>query len=207
MAKKGRKGHKGAEAVDSPAPAAGDDSEKADTPVQVKQEHADGDSALIEKAGLGDGSVGTKENTPLPTVDEEEQDEENPDDVQAHNNDQDDDDTEDLEISTWKNLTSNTRFKLCTERSGLFVDDKIQMNADALFRETSQMNNFMNYLDDDTNVVLHKNRKYFDENDDPYLIEYDVTGGIPYLKFAGVDHDQIENELLEDMISRDSVSK
>ncbi|GME83589.1 unnamed protein product [Ambrosiozyma monospora] len=55
MAKKGRKGHKGAEAVDSPAPAAGDDSEKADTPVQVKQEHADGDSALIEKAGLGDG--------------------------------------------------------------------------------------------------------------------------------------------------------
>ncbi|ODV84458.1 hypothetical protein CANARDRAFT_29006 [[Candida] arabinofermentans NRRL YB-2248] len=111
-----------------------------------------------------------------------------------------DEDDEDLEMATWKSLTANTRYKLCEKRSGLFKEGKIQMNQEALLRDTAQMSNFSSYLNDST-VVLHKNRQYFDENDDPYLIEYDVSGGIPSIKYPGLDHESAENKLLETMIN------
>ncbi|KAG7722708.1 hypothetical protein KL949_000240 [Ogataea haglerorum] len=113
-----------------------------------------------------------------------------------------DDDNEDLEMSTWRTLTSNTRYKLCQQRSNLFKGGKIQPNEDALLRDPIQMSNFSNYLDDSSKVVLHRNRQYFDENDDPYLIEYDIGGGIPSLKYKGPDYDAIENEILSDMMNQ-----
>lgn len=110
------------------------------------------------------------------------------------------DDTDDLEISTWKMLTSSTRYKLCNQRSSLFKDNKIQPNAEASVRTKTQMYNFSKYLEDENKVVLHRNRKYFDENDDPYLIEYDVTSGVPAIKHQNLDFDKLEDKLLEDMI-------
>lgn len=112
------------------------------------------------------------------------------------------DDTDDLEISTWKTLTSNTRYKLCNERAKLFKDNKIQPDTEATIRTKSQMYNFSCYLDDESKIVLHRNRKYFDENDDPYLIEYDVAGGIPEINHKDTDFDKVEEHLLEDMISQ-----
>jgi transcriptional activator SPT7 len=111
-------------------------------------------------------------------------------------------DNDDLEISTWKTLTSNTRYRLCNERSKLFKDNQIQPNTEATIRTKSQMYNFSCYLEDESKIVLHRNRKYFDENDDPYLIEYDVAGGIPKIKHQNLDFDKIEENLLEDMIAK-----
>lgn len=117
------------------------------------------------------------------------------------NNEDLNEDADDLEISTWKSLTSTTRYKLCTERSKLFKDNKLQPNTEATIRTKSQMYNFSKYLEDDSKVILHRNRKYFDENDDPYLLEYDVTGGIPNIKHPDIDFDKVEDEMLEHMIS------
>jgi transcriptional activator SPT7 len=110
-------------------------------------------------------------------------------------------DTDDLEISTWKTLTSNTRYKLCNERSRLFKENKLQPNVEATIRTKSQMYNFTRYLEDENKIVLHRNRRYFDENDDPYLIEYDVAGGVPQINHHEVDLEKAEDELLEEMIA------
>ncbi|KAG7837081.1 hypothetical protein KL943_001120 [Ogataea angusta] len=123
--------------------------------------------------------------------------------AQEQQNDRnEDEDNEDLEMSTWRTLTSNTRYKLCQQRSNLFKGGKIQPNEEALLRDPLQMSNFSNYLDDSSKVVLHRNRQYFDENDDPYLIEYDIGGGIPSLKYKGPDYDAIENDILSDMMKQ-----
>ncbi|KAG0689837.1 Transcriptional activator spt7 [Pichia californica] len=110
-------------------------------------------------------------------------------------------DADDLEISTWKNFTSNTRYKLCTDRSKLFKDNKIQPNTEATIRTKNQMYSFCKYLEDNSKVVLHRSRNYFEENEDPYLVEYDVAGGVPNIKHPDIDYDKVEEELLEKMIS------
>ncbi|VEU23001.1 DEKNAAC104269 [Brettanomyces naardenensis] len=126
----------------------------------------------------------------------------NLDEAQSRDDEDDDEPAEDLEMSTWKTLTSNTRYKLCEARTKMFKDNQIHMNVESLYRDNNQMLNFLSYLDDGASVVLHKNRRYFDENDDPYLIEYDVGGGVPDIKFQGVDFDELENSIMEKMLAK-----
>lgn len=112
----------------------------------------------------------------------------------------DEDVQEDLESATWKALTSSTRYKICEERSKMFKDNRIHMNSEALFRDETQMSDFMSYLGDG-DVVFHRNTRNFDENDDPYLLEYDVTGGVPPVHHKDTDYDSVENALLEKMLA------
>lgn len=118
------------------------------------------------------------------------------------NEDDDDNDViEDLEAATWKTLTANTRYKLCEARGKMFKGNKIDPNVESLYRDENQMANFMNYLTDNGDLVIHKNR-YFDEHDDPYLIEYDVRGGVPPIKFRGVNFEQEENAMMEKLLGK-----
>ncbi|TID18607.1 hypothetical protein CANINC_003857 [Pichia inconspicua] len=139
-------------------------------------------------------------------LDDEEDNEEDNEINNLMNHDEPDEDAnednDDLEVSTWRTLTSNTRYKLCKERSKLFKENKLQPDAEALLRTKRQMNSFEWHLKDETNLILHKNRNGLDENDDPYLIEYDVTGGVPEICHNNLNIDQVEENILERMIEK-----
>lgn len=148
--------------------------------------------------------------------------------LQGENDDEDDGDNEqqqqvgddsngaedeDLEYLTWSNLTSNARFKICAKRSQLFKDNKIQPEGEALLRSVEQMSNFSHYLGDEAGIIFNSNRLEFldrNEHDDPYLIEYDVTGGIPTLPYPGVsleDEEKMENELVSKYLSTQNMEE
>ena len=204
--KKAKKGRKGAD-VESPVASIIDASDSAatpldDTPADVKLTGTPISFTTIER--LNTEQNNTADDDDAMDIDEEDEDdvENNMDENAAELNAEDmNEDADDLEMSTWKTLTSTTRYKLCNERSKLFKDNKIQPNTEATIRTKSQMYNFCKYLEDESKIVLHRSRKYFDENDDPYLIEYDVAGGVPSLEHQSTNFDSMEESILEKMIS------
>lgn len=112
-----------------------------------------------------------------------------------------DEEPDDLETAIWKNITSATRYRLCNERSKLFKDGKLEGDANAIIRDTNQMWNFQRYnSNDNSQIPLHRNRKYYDEHDDPYLLEYDVSGGIPEFKHQNINVDKLEDNLMEQLM-------
>ncbi|GAV27974.1 hypothetical protein PMKS-001442 [Pichia membranifaciens] len=209
--KKAKKGRKGA-GVESPVASIIDASDSAatpldDTPADVKVTGTP-ISFTIERLNTEQNNTNNPstlaEDDDAMDIDEEDEDdvENNMDENAAELNAEDmNEDADDLEISTWKTLTSTTRYKLCNERSKLFKDNKIQPNTEATIRTKSQMYNFCKYLEDESKIVLHRSRKYFDENDDPYLIEYDVAGGVPSIQHQSTNFDSMEESILEKMIS------
>ncbi|GME76379.1 unnamed protein product [[Candida] boidinii] len=162
-------------------------------------------AALVANSGAGVTPAGLEgTSTPGTMNEDDDHDDDELGDEEAHEDegarDEDDNGDEDVEIQTWRNLTSNTRYKLCVERSQLFKDGKLQPNVEAILRDESQMKSFINYIGEKDNVTLHRNRKYYDETDDPYLIEYDVSGGVPALKNEGLteaDFEKIDSTILE----------
>lgn len=125
---------------------------------------------------------------------------------------------DDLETATWKSLTSASRYRLCVDRSKLFKNGKIQPEAEAILRDTNQMWNFETCLHEDpaTNekyrsstrsyldggAIMHRSRQYYDEIDDPYLLEYDISGGVPELKHDNTPVQEIEDKIIERLLSR-----
>lgn len=124
---------------------------------------------------------------------------------------------DDLETATWKSLTSASRYRLCVDRGKLFKNGKIQPEADALLRDTNQMWNFENCLHEDpaasekyrsnsrsyldSGAIMHRSRQYFDETDDPYLLEYDISGGVPELKHDNTPIQEIEDRVIENLLA------
>lgn len=199
--KKGRKGTQNEESVDSIVA-----TPKEDSITETKESATPSALSVADGQPLSAISIASErlieEGTETPSNMEDEEDE-HMEDVNQRDiiTEEVNEDNEDLEMSTWKTLTSNTRYKLCNERSNLFKDNKIQPEVEALLRTKGQMFNFSKYLENESKIVLHRNRKYFDESDDPYLIEYDVVGGVPNIKHKSIDFDKVEEEILEKMIT------
>ncbi|ODQ81489.1 hypothetical protein BABINDRAFT_159768 [Babjeviella inositovora NRRL Y-12698] len=104
---------------------------------------------------------------------------------------------DDLELQTWKNITSKARAEYCSQRAELFKDNRIQMDSTALLRYPDQMKCFNEYLHG--HEVVSKSHSLL-ENEEPYLIEYDVTAGIPSFKYLGVSESQavlLESRLVD----------
>ncbi|WPK23779.1 hypothetical protein PUMCH_001025 [Australozyma saopauloensis] len=141
------------------------------------------------------GSVPPEENQ----EDEDEEAEEGEDEVREEDNDG----VQDTELQAWKNLTAKSRAKYCAARAALFDDDyKIVMNADAVTRELGKMSDFNQFLDNKD--FVSKGNKLLD-NDEPYLLEYDVAGGIPGIEYEGVDdssQERYENHMVETLLQQ-----
>lgn len=185
----------------------------------IKSEETDGvDSVQLSAvASAADTPIPVNEDTPLPSEEngeaekpalpvapdengEEEEEEEAEDEMRGV----EEDDEQDPEMQTWKNLTAKSRAHYCSARAALFDEDnKLKMDAEAIVRESSKMKNFNQYLQ--FKEVVSKGNKLLD-NDEPYLLEYDVAGGVPGLKYEGVDDDvqrKYENDMV-DAILRNS---
>lgn len=116
---------------------------------------------------------------------------------------QQDDDKDDFEIQSWKNITSKSRADYCMKRSELFKDNKLNMESEAILRNGKIMSIFQKYLND-----YSKDKKslpsFLNDNDDLYLTEYDVSGGIPPVVYQGIDDsilDKKENELINKILN------
>lgn len=136
----------------------------------------------------------------IPNEELNEDEEEEMEDAEEAQNDEEEEER-DPDLQAWKSLTSKSRARYCAARASLFDDDKrLNMQAAAIIRDPTKMKNFNTFLSN--NEVVSLGEKYLD-NDEPYLLEYDVAGGVPGLEYAGVgddEQDKIENETIEAMI-------
>ncbi|KAI5963986.1 SPT7 [Candida margitis] len=105
----------------------------------------------------------------------------------------------DPELQAWRTLTAKSRANYCAQRADLFDSDShLRSDAPALIRKPNEMSNFDHYLSNQE--VISKTNNNLLENDEPYLVEYDVTGGIPGFQFEGVSEkveDIAENKLVD----------
>lgn len=131
---------------------------------------------------------------------EEEEEEEN--EEMGDEGDQNEEDEIGPELQAWRNLTAKSRAHYCAQRAELFDETnnyKLKNDAPAIIREPAEMNNFNNYISN--NEVVSRGNLL--ENDEPYLLEYDITGGLPGMKFKGVDNseqDKREQRLVDSLI-------
>ncbi|KAI5957852.1 SPT7 [Candida theae] len=105
----------------------------------------------------------------------------------------------DPELQAWRTLTAKSRANYCAQRADLF-DQNLHLRSDApaLTRKSNEMSNFDHYLSN--REVISKTNNNLLENDEPYLVEYDVTGGLPGFAFEGVSkeiEDITENKLVD----------
>lgn len=97
----------------------------------------------------------------------------------------------DADLQAWRSLTAKSRAKYCAQRLDLF-DDKGQLRLDAaaLLRirpaNQDQTSHFRAPSPD-----VDETRQMSDE---PYLLEYDVTGITPEVRFAGLSSTQEDHE-------------
>lgn len=180
---------------------ASSESSKASTAVEVKEEKPDAEPEKKKEDKPEEEKKEEKETSHVSETPAEESEDDNEELREIQPRDEEDEAMEDLELSTWKTMTANARYKICEARTKLFKDNKIHPNVVSLCRDSRDMDGFLKYLDDSCGLVLHKTRKYFDENDDPYLIEYDVRGGIPSTNFHPMDYDMAENKILEQLLT------
>ncbi|KAF6068686.1 Bromodomain family protein [Candida albicans] len=150
-----------------------------------------------------------RENTPAATDngnvsnDEEEEEEEDTDNINGTatgiSGMVDGDDEEfDPELQAWRTLTAKSRANYCAQRADLFDENgHLKSDVPAICRKSNEMSNFNEYLNN--KEVISKSKSLL-ENDEPYLLEYDVAGGIPGIAYCGVDketEETYENKLVD----------
>lgn len=98
----------------------------------------------------------------------------------------------------WRLLTAKSRANYCSERAALFdSENHLRLDAPAILRKSNEMDNFSHYLTG--NESVSKSNSLL-ENEEPYILEYDVAGGLPGIKYRGVsteDQDKYEQELVD----------
>ncbi|OBA21292.1 hypothetical protein METBIDRAFT_78302 [Metschnikowia bicuspidata var. bicuspidata NRRL YB-4993] len=169
----------------------------------VKSE--DTEAALTDQLGSGANTYNGTPATPAPVdtiisengslapTNEENGDEEDEDadEGDADEREEDNDDIQDAELQAWKVFTAKSRANYCSSRAALFDEDfKLKMDAEAIVRESKKMSDFNHFLDN--KEVVSKGNKLLD-NDEPYLLEYDIAGGVPEIPYPGIDDHTQEN--------------
>ncbi|CAN3375863.1 hypothetical protein DIURU_003963 [Diutina rugosa] len=149
-------------------------------------------------------TASTAAGTPAPAVaSDDEEDEDQHENNEANLIEETGEDYFDPQSQAWRTITAKSRANYCSQRAELFQENgHLEADADAIIRQSSDTKNFNHYLDNKT--VLSKSDNLL-ENDEPYLLEYDITGGLPGLKFGGVDQedqDEQENKLADIYLQR-----
>lgn len=130
--------------------------------------------------------------------DDGDDDEDEGDDVDTEMRDAEEDEDQDPELIAWKTVTATSRASYCASRAALFDEaGRLKMDADALLRESGKMKNFNQFLQ--FKEVVSKGNQLLD-SDEPYLLEYDIVGGVPGLAYAGSDdlaQERFENDMAE----------
>lgn len=104
------------------------------------------ESEVLDQVKMEKGSSGIHQTNVVHNEDDREEDEEEDEDDDDDNSGimllERDDDKDDLELSTWKTLTSKARADLCLKRSQLFEGNKINADAEAILKDPSKLKQF-----------------------------------------------------------------
>ncbi|KAG7191908.1 Transcriptional activator spt7 [Scheffersomyces spartinae] len=121
--------------------------------------------------------------------DDEDEDDERINNENARDAEAEQDDEIDPELIAWRSMTAKSRAHYCAQRAEMFGSDgKLCATAPALLRKSLNMKKFIHYLN--PTQALSKTSNLL-VNDEPYLLEYDVSDGVPGLEYKGIDeHDE-----------------
>lgn len=129
-----------------------------------------------------------KKNEIIQTEQAEEEEEEEEEDNDNNNSDMELEDEFDPELQKWRTITAKSRADYCSRRALLFDEEnRLRLDAPAIIRNSSEMSNFKRYLNNSEMISKSTNLL---ENDEPYLLEYDITGGIPGITYSGIDEEE-----------------
>lgn len=128
--------------------------------------------------------------TPAPEngtgMEEDDEEEEENDHIEADS--EEDEEDIDPELQAWRTLTAKSRANYCMNRANLFDENShLRFDAEAIVRQSGDNKNFNQYLNN--SEVISKTNNLL-ENDEPYLLEYDITGGLPGIAYKGVDQEE-----------------
>lgn len=180
-----------------------DDGSVAGTPLPDGTAASTAVGTPIPLSEMNDGTAHTgNEKKPedmdgAPAEDEDEDEDEDDEDEDEHINNEntrdaeaEEDDEIDPELIAWRSMTAKSRAHYCSQRAEIFDNDgKLNANAPAMLRKSLNMNKFSHYLNP-TQALSKTNNLLV--NDEPYLLEYDVSDGVPGLEYKGVDENDEE---------------
>lgn len=160
-------------------------------------------SSVLENESMSEASVKANGVLGESTELEEEEDGDSNDYLKNEENN----DKDDFELNNWKSITSKTRAELCMKRSDLF-DSNFSLNGEssAILRDSKKMSKFDSYLKNysDTKKKVFRPSHISKNDDDIYLIEYDIAGGYPSIVYKGksdLDIDEEESKLLDEILA------
>lgn len=141
----------------------------------------DGTPGVEPASAIDEGGTGA--------VDEEDEDFDG-EEIRNEDDEGNDEEEVDPELQAWRSLTAKSRATYCATRSDLFDENShLKYTAPAIIRKPNEMANFNHYLDN--KQVVSKSSNLL-ENDEPYLLEYDITGGLPGIIYKGNDEEDEE---------------
>lgn len=153
---------------------------------QIKQEESNTPMPSSPEPSSKDEELQTPAPENGTAMEEEEEEEEENDQMEVGS--EEDDDEIDPELQSWRTLTAKSRANYCVSRANLFDENShLRFDAEAIVRKASDNNNFNQYLNN--REVISKSSNLL-ENDEPYLLEYDITGGLPGIVYKGIDQDE-----------------
>ncbi|KAK6198545.1 uncharacterized protein RJT21DRAFT_122123 [Scheffersomyces amazonensis] len=175
---------------------------KRSRPDQVKSEATEPGTpmslapSVVDSPNVGGSETPGTEILPSATgnttnAEDEDEDEEDNDNLNGDANGVTEEEDEfDPELLAWRSLTAKSRANYCSQRAELFDENyHLKPEAAAIIRQSNEMKNFNQYLSN--KEVISKTQSLL-ENDEPYLLEYDLTGGIPGFKYSGIDKETEE---------------
>lgn len=130
------------------------------------------------------------ENGNMSGLEDEDEDEEENDNMNGANGalSGEEEDEFDPELQAWRGFTAKSRANYCSARADLFDEQgHLRPDAYAIIRQSNEMANFNQYLAN--REVISKATSLL-ETDEPYLLEYDVTGGVPGFSYKGIDKEE-----------------
>lgn len=96
------------------------------------------------------------------------------------------------ELQAWKMATAKSRADYCSQRADLFDNEsKLRPDASAIVRDPNKMSVFKNFFD--SKQVVSKSSNLL-ANDEPYLLEYEVMGGLPGIRYNGTNYEEEEKK-------------
>lgn len=144
--------------------------------------HLEENKSLLEMDGK------SMEDLDQENEEEDEEDEEMEIDQREENDENDEEDDLGLEVLAWRTWTAKSRAHYCAQRAALFDENNhLRLDAPAILRGSKEMSNFSRFLSN--SQVISRGNDLLD-NDEQYLLEYDVVGGLPGHPYEGLSPEE-----------------
>lgn len=146
------------------------------------------EDSVAEEMSVSSENDAKQSNTFEQEIDDEDDDQDIENREESYRSSEDED--AEPELQDWKMATAKSRADYCSQRAALFDNEsKLRPEAGAIVRDPNKMSVFKNFFD--SKQVISKSNNLL-ENDEPYLLEYEVMGGFPGIRYHGANYEEEE---------------